>query len=94
MTGLAVGCCSWDELSHKYLDFVKDKCSLAYHQYYSLKDYPNRKLLTICKTILTQKTPQEKFDFENNLNFDPDKEKIYPIYDFLYDWNVSYIYSI
>lgn len=85
-----IGCPSWQEFAHKYLDKILENKKINHFEYERLSQKDPRMVLTICQKIMQEEgvTPP---DVSEILKGDVGKIKEYKIYDQLYKLNAIFV---
>lgn len=86
-----IGCPSWDEFAQKVLKYLYDNKCVNFHEFENLYKLNSRKLLSICKQIISDKKPNPPPNFKEMLSSDEKLIEKYKIYENLYSWKVIYI---
>lgn len=95
-----VGCPSWDELAHKYLEDLWQKSKsqhkttslgLSYYEYKQLKGLPARRLLSICDAIYEQHPDITRPPLSELCKYECEKFKKSKIFTYLRDFHAIYV---
>lgn len=86
-----IGCPLWNEFAKKVLRYLYDNRYINFHGFENLCRLDPRKLLSICKHILSDKNPSLPPIFREMLSPDEKLIKKHKIYENLYSWKAIYV---
>lgn len=86
-----IGCPLWDEFAQKVLRYLYENKCINFHEFENLCKLNSRKLLSICKQIISDKKPNPPPNFRGMLSSDEKLMEKYKIYENLYSWKAIYV---
>lgn len=86
-----IGCPLWEEFAQKVLRYLYDSGCINFHEFENLRNSDPRKLLSICRQVLSDKKPNPPPNFREMLSPDEKLAEKYKIYENLYSWKVIYV---
>lgn len=86
-----IGCPLWSEFAQKVLRYLYDKRYINFHEFKNLRNLDPRKLLSICKQIVSDKNVKPPPNLREMLSSDEKLSNNYKIYENLYSWKAIYV---
>jgi len=86
-----IGCPSWQQFADKVLRYLYETKRINFHEFENLRKLDPRKLLSICKQIISEKGPNPTPDFKKMLSPAKELSEKYKIYENLFSWRAIYV---